>query len=358
MDILSEVWHRALTTQPAPSGRVVALTAILAVALVWVPAAWGVTRHVVTIAHEAAHGFAALLSGRKLHGIRLHSDTSGLTVSAGRTKGAGMILTAASGYVGPGLLGLGAASRIGIYDYLGYYDVCYIGDEVKDPGRVIPRSILLSIVGVAFIYLGVNLSIIGVVSWRDFVPAAEHPESNFVVSTFMERIYGHHVAAFFTGMVLWTAFASVFALLLGYSRIPYAAAQDGYFFKVFGRLHPSKGFPHISLLAIGILSILCSFFSLGLVIDALITTRILVQFMGQIGAVTLLRKRKPEMNRPYLMWLYPLPSLLALAGWIFLFATSEPLVIYFGLGTLVLGVLGFVLWSWRVRQWPFSGAAA
>ena len=92
--------------------------------------------------------------------------------------------------------------------------------------------------------------------------------------------------------------------------------------------------------------------------EDLITTRILVQFMGQIGAVTLLRKRKPDMNRPYLMWLYPLPSLLALAGWIFLFATSDPLVIYFGLGTLVLGVLGFVVWSWRVRQWPFSGAAA
>jgi len=112
VDILSEVWHRALTTQPAPPGSVVALTAILAAALVWVPAAWGVTRHAVTIAHEAAHGFVALLSGRKLHGIRLHSDTSGLTVSADRTKGAGMILTAASGYVGPGLLGLGAASLI------------------------------------------------------------------------------------------------------------------------------------------------------------------------------------------------------------------------------------------------------
>ena len=112
MDILNEVWHRALTTQPAPPGWVVAFTAVVAAALVWVPAAWGVTRHVVTIAHEAAHGFAALLSGRKLHGIRLHSDTSGLTVSAGRSKGPGMILTAASGYVGPGLLGLGAAALI------------------------------------------------------------------------------------------------------------------------------------------------------------------------------------------------------------------------------------------------------
>ena len=112
MDILHEVWNRALTTQPAPPARVVALAAVLAMLLVWVPGAWGITRHVVTIAHEAAHGFAALLSGRKLHGIRLHSDTSGLTVSAGRTTGPGMILTAAAGYVGPGLLGLGAAALL------------------------------------------------------------------------------------------------------------------------------------------------------------------------------------------------------------------------------------------------------
>lgn len=112
MDILGEVWHRALTTQPAPPGRVVALTAVFAALLVWAPGAWPVTRHVVTIAHEAAHGFAALLSGRRLHGIRLHSDTSGLTVSAGRATGPGMIMTAAAGYVGPGLLGLGAAAML------------------------------------------------------------------------------------------------------------------------------------------------------------------------------------------------------------------------------------------------------
>jgi Peptidase M50B-like len=112
VDILGEVWHRALTTQPAPSGRVVALTAVLAALLVWAPGAWPITRHVVTIAHEAAHGFAALLSGRRLRGIRLHSDTSGLTVSAGRPTGPGMIVTAAAGYVGPGLLGLGAAALL------------------------------------------------------------------------------------------------------------------------------------------------------------------------------------------------------------------------------------------------------
>ena len=153
------------------------------------------------------------------------------------------------------LMGLGAAARVGVYDYLGYYDVCYIGDEVKDPGRVIPRSILFSTVVVAAIYFGINLSIIGVVPWREFVPASAHPESGFIVSIFMERIYGSGVAMVFTLMILWTAFGSVFALLLGYSRIPYAAARDGYFFAPFGRLHPTGGFPAISLLVLGIIAI-------------------------------------------------------------------------------------------------------
>ncbi len=113
------------------------------------------------------------------------------------------------------LIGLGAASRIGIYDYLGYYDICYIGDEVKDPARVIPRSILVSIVMVALIYILINLSVIGVVPWREFVPADDHPGSRFIVSVFMEKIYGRTAATLFTAAILWTAFGSVFALLLG-----------------------------------------------------------------------------------------------------------------------------------------------
>ena len=252
------------------------------------------------------------------------------------------------------LMGLGAASRIGVYDYLGYYDVCYIGDEVENPGRVIPRSILVSTVAVAVIYLAINISIVGVVPWREFVPAAAHPQSNFVVSIFMERMYGTRVATVFTAMILWTAFGSVFALLLGYSRVPYAAAKDGYFFSVFARIHPTKGFPHVSLLVLGVLSILASFVSLGMVIDALITTRILVQFIGQIGAVALLRRRAPNMPRPYTIWLYPVPSLIALVGWIFIFATTPPNVIAFGLGALALGVLCFAAWSWKGRTWPFD----
>jgi APA family basic amino acid/polyamine antiporter len=251
-------------------------------------------------------------------------------------------------------LGLGAASRIGIYDYLGYYNVCYIGDEVRDPGRVIPRSILISTAAVAVIYLGINLSVIGVVPWREFVPAAAHPESNFIVSTFMERIYGPRVATVFTLLVLWTAFGSVFALLLGYSRIPFAAAQTGYFFRVFGRLHPTGAFPYVSLLVLGALSIVAGFFSLGTVIDALIVTRILVQFMGQVWGLMLLRRRAPDMLRPYRMWLYPVPALVALAGWIFVFVTTEARVILFGVAMLALGGAAFLLWSWRSGRWPFS----
>lgn len=250
--------------------------------------------------------------------------------------------------------GLGGASRIGIFDYLGYYDICYIGEEVRDPGRTIPRSIIISVIVVALIYIAINFSIIGVVPWRQFVPADQHPESAFIVSIFMEKVYGAGVATVFTAMVLWTAFGSVFALLLGYSRVPYAAAVDGYFFKIFSRLHRTKNFPYISLLVIGVIAIIFSFFSLGMVIDALITTRILVQFVGQILAVSLLRRNEPSMNRPYRIWLYPLPNLVALAGWIFVFATTNWTIILFGMGTLGLGLVSFIIWSWHTKQWPFA----
>ena len=252
------------------------------------------------------------------------------------------------------LLGLGAASRVGVYDFLGYYDVCYIGDEVRNPGTVIPRSILVSTIGVALIYVAINLSIIGIVSWRELVPADAHPASDFVVSALMEKIYGSRMASVFTLLVLWTAFGSVFALLLGYSRVPYAAAREGYFFSVFGRVHPTKGFPHVSLLVLGLISIVCSFFSLGIVIDALIATRILVQFVGQIAGVILLRRRRPDMARPYRIWLYPVTTIVALVGWLFIFATTGVAVMLFGLGVLALGSAAFLLWSYRLRQWPFA----
>lgn len=251
------------------------------------------------------------------------------------------------------LLGLGAASRIGVYDYLGYYDICYIGDEVKNPGRTIPRSVIISVIAVAAIYIAINLSIIGIIPWREFVPET-NPAAQFVVSLMMERIYGTKVATILTLMILWTAFGSCFALLLGYSRIPYAAARDGYFFKIFGKLHPKHNLPHVSLLVIGVIAIFCSFFSLGIVIDVLIATRILIQFIGQIAAVSLLRKNAPNLERPYRIWLYPLPSLIALVGWLFIYATLPKKVLLFSLVVLALGILLFLAWSRFTDRWPFA----
>ncbi|HVH66442.1 MAG TPA: APC family permease [Gemmatimonadales bacterium] len=246
------------------------------------------------------------------------------------------------------VLGLGSAALIAVYDYLGYYDVCYIGDEVRDPARVIPRSILYAILGCFVGYLAVHLSLIGVVPWRQTLG------SQFVISEFMERVQGRGAAVVVTLMILWTAFGSVFALLLGYSRIPYAAAVEGGFFSAFARLHPSGAFPHVSLYVLGAIAIVASLFRLDQVVPALITTRVIVQFMGQVVAIPLLRRRLPESARPYRMWLYPVPAVVAFLGWTYIFLTSGWGNVGVGLVTLLAGVAAFLLWARLTRAWPFS----
>jgi amino acid transporter len=194
---------------------------------------------------------------------------------------------------------------------------------------------MLSLVLVALIYFAVNLSIIGVVPWREFVS----PEglNKPVVTMMMAKIYGNDFAQLFTVLVLWTMVACCFAMLLGYSRIPYAAARDGSFFRVFGRLHPRLGFPHVALVTVGLIAVAATFVKLGTLIDALLSTRIVVQFVGQIGALIMLRQIQPNAERPFRMWLYPLPAFVALIGAL----------------TLLLGSGVFLLWSWRTRKWPF-----
>jgi len=248
------------------------------------------------------------------------------------------------------LSGLGAATSIGIYDYLGYFDVCYIGEEVRDPGRIIPRSIMLSVAGVAVIYLTMNLSIIGVVPWQSFAGAADAA----VGSIFMQKIWGAGVARAFTFLFLWTAFGSIFTLALAYSRVPYAAARDGYFFRVFERLHPTKDFPRNSLTLIVLLSIPFSFLPLGALISALLALRVVVQFIGQIGALMLLRRTRPDMPRPFRVWLYPLPALLALAGWFFVFLTTGAREQWIAAAALAAGIAAFLIWSRLIGAWPFT----
>jgi amino acid transporter len=242
------------------------------------------------------------------------------------------------------LLGLGAATRVGLYDYLGYYDVCYIGEEVRNPARTIPRSVLFSVVAVAAIYICINLSIIGIVSWREFAPLKEGETPKAVVSMMMERVWGGKVAAVLSWMVIWTAFGSIFCLILGYSRIPYAAAGDGNFFSAFGKLHPSKDFPHVSLILIIVIAVVSGYFDLMAVIDTMLVTRIIVQFVGQTAGLMLLRKTRPDMERPYRMWAYPLPCIIALAGWAFVFVTYPRTIQLYGTGMLALGVVVYGFW--------------
>ncbi len=240
-------------------------------------------------------------------------------------------------------LGLGGAMLIAMYDFLGYYDICYVAGEVREPARVIPRSILLSVAFVALIYAVMNLSIIGVVPWREAM------QSKFIAAEFMERIYGSWAGAAITVMILWTSLASCFALMLGYSRIPFAAAREGYFFPIFGRLHATGQFPHYSVLVIGGLSILGGMLTLDWVVSALMTARIVVQFVGQIVAVDWLRRKRPDVKRPFRIWLYPVPSLIALLGWGFVFFTSGWTFVVYGLLTLAAGIAVFRIWD--RRQW-------
>lgn len=212
---------------------------------------------------------------------------------------------------------LGQASVKTIYSYLGYYNVCHLGSEIKNPQRNIPRSIFISVIGIAILYLCMNISIVGVVPWYE----ARH--SSFIVSTFIEKIYGAKAAMIATALVLWIAFASLFAVMLGYSRVPYAAAKDGNFFPVFAKLHPTKNFPYVSLLFIGGIGLLFSLlFKLSDVISAILAMRILVQFIAQAIGVILLRQRKRRAEIPFKMWFYPLPVLISIAIWLFVFLST------------------------------------
>lgn len=235
-------------------------------------------------------------------------------------------------------LGLGGAMRIAVYDFLGYYNICHLGDEVRDPGRTIPRAVILSVLVVGALYLTMNTAIIAVVPWREAM------ESQNVAALFMERLFGRGVAVVFTGLIVWTAFACVFAMTLGYSRIPYAAAREGDFFAVFGRVHPRGHYPLLSLAAISALTAVFCFLPLGTVIDASVTVRILVQFVGQIVALHVLRKTRPEVPLPFRMWFYPLPSLLALIGWVCLWWSSSWTLILSGLAIVASGCVVFGLW--------------
>jgi amino acid transporter len=252
--------------------------------------------------------------------------------------------------------GLGGAMLIATYDYWGYYNVCFLGDEIKDPGRNIPRALLLSIALVAGLYLVMNLCILAVVPWRDMVQTGQNNNGLYVVSLFMQRIYGAWAARLVTALIMWAAFASVFSLMLGYSRVPYAAAADGNYFRAFARLHPKHRFPYISLLALGTVAAAFCFLRLKDAIAALVVIRIIIQFLVQAVGLIVLRVRQPEMPRPFRMWFYPVPALLACAGFIFiLFNRVNALKeVRYAVVILTTGLVIYMIRAWKGKEWPFG----
>lgn len=244
--------------------------------------------------------------------------------------------------------GLGAAMLIAIYDYLGYYNVCHLGDEVKRPEKTIPRAVITSVLLVALLYLSMNISVMGVVPWQEAM------RSNDIGALFMEKLYGREVAVGFSWLIIITALSCVFVMTLGYSRIPFAAARNGDFFPVFARLHPTGKYPWVSLLAVGGLTAFFCYFPFEKVLATAVTVRIIVQFIGQIVALHILRTTRPDVPLPFRMFLYPLPSLLALVGWVFVFGSSTLEVLQWSGYVLVSGVLVFGVWQGISRPGPSS----
>lgn len=243
---------------------------------------------------------------------------------------------------------LGIASIPTMYSFLGYYNVCHLGAEVRDPEQTIPRSMFLSILGIGALYLCYQLAVFGV------LPSMEVASSEFVVSLFIEHLYGHTAAMVVTTMVLIVAASSLFSLMLGYSRVPFAAAQDGNFFAMFGRIHPTKHFPHVSLLVLAAIGVVFSLtLTLGDAIKSIITMRVFTQFISQAIGLLILRARVGADAMPWRMWFYPVPALLTIIAWLWIFSAAAPEKQIAGVIAPVVGIVVFLFLARTRHLWPF-----
>jgi amino acid transporter len=245
---------------------------------------------------------------------------------------------------------VGGGMSFAIFSYFGYYNICYLGAEVRDPARTIPKSILLSSLIVVVLFTLTHLALVGVVPWRETL-SGEAKDN--LTAVFMDRLHGAWARNLITLLLIGSCFASCFSGMLGYSRVPYAAAKEGHFFRWFAAVHPRLHIPHRALLLIGGMVLFWSFFGLDDIIKALVTTRILEQFVAQVFGVMMLRHLQPDRPRPWRMWLYPLPCLVALVGWLFVYISTGTFFIALGATTLVCGLGVFIIWAMQTDQWPF-----
>ncbi len=290
-------------------------------------------------------GVMAAMAGVIVSGFAYAASTGGWHMPHSPALSAGLAVS-----------GLAQATLISTYDYWGYYNITFLGSEVRNPEKTIPRAILFSVAIVATMYVLMNLAALP--SMRDAAAhVAESAASRIrLVAEIAQSAFGVWAGRLIAALIIWTASASVFSLLLGYSRVPYAAARDGNFFSFLGAIHPKFHIPHRSLIALGAVATAFCFFSLQQVITMLVITRILLQFLLQHVGVILLRTKRPEMPRPFRMPLYPLPPLLAMAGFLFILVKRvnalEGLLVAAG-----IGVSGSLIYLWRAKQrgeWPFG----
>jgi len=253
--------------------------------------------------------------------------------------------------------GLGAALLISVYDYWGYYNVNFFAGEVKEPEKTIPLAIIYSILLVATIYIVMNIAILGVIPWRDFLGLANDAGvRRYMISAFMEKLYGNTAGVIATILIMWTAFSSVFSLLLGYSRVPYAAALDGNYFRIFAKLHPKHHFPYVALITMGGIAMFFCFFRLADVIAAMVVIRILVQFIAQIVGLLILRETRPDMPRPFKMWLYPVPAIVALVGFLYVMFMRDGFLtqLKYAAVIIVAGLAIYFVRSYKRGEYPFG----
>ena len=244
---------------------------------------------------------------------------------------------------------IGFASVKSVYSYLGYYNVCHLGGEIINPSKNIPRSMFLSIAGIALLYLLMNVSVVSVIPWHIA------KDSEFVISDFMHQLAGSTAAKIVTVLILIVAFSSVFSATLGYSRIPYAAAADGAFFKVFAKLHPTGNFPYVSLLVLGAIAFVFSLlFKLQDVISAILAMRILIQFISQAIGLVLLRRKRGETKFPYKMPLFPIPVILAVLMWGGILAATGIKLFAGALITITLGTIVYFIKARINKEWPYK----
>ena len=236
-----------------------------------------------------------------------------------------------------GYAGLGAAMIFAVYDYLGYYNIAYLGDEVKEPEKTIPRVIVISILAIAVIYIVMQACIISV------LPYETASTSHSVVADYIRALIGPQAAKWVSVMILWTAFASIFSVMLGYSRILFAAARDKNFFSIFAKLHATQAYPFVSVLFLGAVTALFVWLPLRHIIAGILSIRAIIPFMAQIVGAIVLRVREPERPRPFRMWLYPLPAIVALGLWGYVVISPQKHLRVAALYVMAAGALFFFL---------------